>query len=421
MTHYSRHLRILRSASLIALLSAGAAQAVELDMMISGDEEAWKEMVALYGKVAPDVTFKLNIVGYDVVRDQLPVQIAAGTGPDLATVTSLGLFNKYYLDITPYVDAEQWEKNYGAVLAWYRAGKPSGIHGWQSQLTVTGPYVNLTLFDEAGVDVPPPGATWDDWAEATGKVKDKLGLYAGMVMDRSGHRFAGPAISYGAQYITDDGKLVVDDGFKEMAVRMMDWHESGLMPPDIWPAVAGQSYASGYDMFYAQDVPFYMAGSWGLQQINDTVGEDFEWSVVPVPCGPEACAVMPGGTGLVAFASTEYPEEVAAFLDWLSQTENARHFAEITYSISANKTLQTEGIDYESAGAPAVVQEGLNLFSEMASKTAEQAPQAYAIQGDARNTLFFNATINYLGSALNGELTVDEALDKIREEVEAAN
>lgn len=421
MTHHSRYFRVLRTTSLLALLSAGAAQAIELDFMVSGDEEAWKEMVALYQEVEPDVTFNLNIVGYEVIRDQLPVQLVAGTGPDLATVTSLGLHNDYYLDITPYVDAATWEANYGAVLPWYRAGKPSGIHGWQSQLTVTGPYVNKTLFEEAGVDLPEPGATWDDWAEATKQVQENLGLYAGMVMDRSGHRFAGPAISYGAQYITDDGTLVVDEGFEEMAVRMMDWHASGLMPPDIWPAVAGQTYASGYDMFYAQDLAFYMAGSWGLQQINNTVGEDFEWSVVPVPCGPAGCAVMPGGTGLVAFASTEYPEEVAAFLDWISQTENAKHFAEITYSISANKAVQADGVDYRSAGAPEVVQDGLNLFAEMAAQTAERSPQAYAIQGDARNTMFFNATINYLGGALNGDLTVDEAIDKIRAEVEAAN
>lgn len=421
MKHLSNRFRMLRNASLFVLLSAPAVQAVELDFMVTGDEAAWQEMVELYKAVVPDVTFNLNIVGYDVVREQLPVQLVAGTGPDLATVTSLGLHNEYYLDITPHVDEAEWEANYGAVLPWYRAGNPSGIHGWHSQMTVTGPYVNRTLFEEAGVAVPEAGATWDDWAAATAEVQEKLGLYAGMVMDRSGHRFAGPAISHGAQYITEDGTLVLDDGFREMAVRMMDWHASGLMPADIWPAVAGQTYASGYDMFYAQDVAFYMAGSWGLQQINDTVGEDFEWSVVPVPCGEAGCSVMPGGTGVVAFASTDYPEEVAAFVDWLSQTENARHFAEITFSISANKTLQTEGVDYEAAGAPAVVKEGLNLFSEMASQTAAQTPQAYAIQGDARNTLFFNATINYLGAALNGDLTVDEALDKIKEEVEAAN
>ena len=32
--------------------------------------------------------------------------------------------------------------------------------------TVTGPYVNVTMFEDAGVDMPEEGATWDDWADA---------------------------------------------------------------------------------------------------------------------------------------------------------------------------------------------------------------------------------------------------------------
>ena len=56
-------------------------------------------------------------------------------------------------------------------MPWYR--KPSGdngIYGWQTQLTVTGPYVNVTMFEDAGVDMPEEGASWDDWAEALRQV-----------------------------------------------------------------------------------------------------------------------------------------------------------------------------------------------------------------------------------------------------------
>lgn len=407
--------------SVLAVLAGGAAHAVDLEFMVNGNEDVWADMVERYKDVAPDVTINVNIVGYDVIRDQLPIQLEAGTGPDIATVTSLGGLNRYYLDITPYVDADYWQDAYGAFLPWYRAGKPDGIHGWHSQVTVTGPYVNVTLFEEAGVEIPELGATWDDWAEATQQVQDELGLYAGMVMDRSGHRFAGPAISYGAQYVTEDGgDLVVDDGFREMAQRILDWHASGLMPPDIWPAVAGQTYANGNEIFFAQEAAFYMSGSWNLLNVESSVGDEFEWAVVPVPCGPAACGSMPGGSGLVAFGHTEHPEEVAAFVDWMASTEVAEYFYANSYQIPAHKQLQTQGIDYEAAGASAAVQDGLNTFAESAAKVAEEAPQAYWIQGDARNTEFFNATVKYLGDALNGELTLEEALEKIREEAGAS-
>ena len=43
-----------------------------------------------------------------------------------------------------------------------------------TQLTVTGPYVNRTLFEQAGVDLPGDGATWDDWAVAVNEVAQAL-------------------------------------------------------------------------------------------------------------------------------------------------------------------------------------------------------------------------------------------------------
>ena len=109
---------------------------------------------------------------------------------NLARVTNLGGLNKFYLDLKPYIDATYWEQNYGATLPWYR--KPSGddgIYGWQTQLTVTGPYVNVTMFEDAGVDMPEEGATWDDWADALREVKSELGLTAGLALDRTAHRW----------------------------------------------------------------------------------------------------------------------------------------------------------------------------------------------------------------------------------------
>ncbi|MGV8831764.1 MAG: ABC transporter substrate-binding protein [Devosia sp.] len=409
------------AVSLVALSTAGAAFAVDLDFMVNGNEDVWTEVVERYKAVAPEVNINLNLVGYNVIRDQLPIQLEAGTGPDMATVTALGALHRFYLDITPYVDEAYWEENYGALLPWYRAGQEGGLYGWHSQVTVTGPYVNVTLFEEAGVELPGEGATWDDWADAAAQVQQELGLYAGMVMDRSGQRFAGPAISYGAQYITEPGgNLVVDDGYIAMAERMMKWHESGLMPPDIWPALAGQAYANGNEIFFAQEAAFYMSGSWNLLEVEGAVGDEFEWKVVPVPCGTATCAAMPGGTGLVSFSHTEHPEEVAAFLNWMAQTENAEYFYATSYQIPAHLGLQTSGVDYVGAGASKAVQDALNVFAANAARTAREAPQAYWIQGDPRNTEFFNATVNYLGAALSGELTLEEAIAKIREQIGAS-
>lgn len=408
------------TASLLAMMAANSASAVELNLMLDsngGRELVMADLIERYKEVAPDVTITMNLVGYDVIREQLPVQLEAGSGPDIALVTNLGGFNPYYVDLTPYVDAAEWETNYGAVLPWYRAGKPDGIFGFHTEMTVTGPYVNLTMFEEAGVAVPAPGATWDDWADATQQVMDELGSYAGMVMDRSGHRMAGPAMSYGAAYFDADGKWLIDDGFREFGQKMVDWHASGLMPADVWPAVSGGKYANGNEMFFGQDVSFYMSGSWNIGNVASNVGDKYDWAVVPVPCGPAGCGVMPGGSGMVAFNHSENAEEAAKFVAWVGGTENAREWYTRIFAIPAHAGLQAEGLDYGSAGASEAVAEGLNLFAAMAGTAAEQTPQAFQAQGTPTNFVVFNATTKYLSGVMNGELSMDEAIEKIKEEI----
>jgi alpha-1,4-digalacturonate transport system substrate-binding protein len=413
----------LGTASLLAMMSAGAAQAVDLDLMISdvdGKAAIVAEFAQRYKEVAPDVNITLNVVGYDVVRDQLPVQLEAGSGPDLAFVTTLGSLQPYYVDLTPFVDAAAWEAAYGAVLPWYRAGNPDGIYGFHTEMTVTGPYVNLTMFEEAGVDLPPAGATWEDWAEAARAVQEATGSYAGMVMDRSGHRLAGPAMSYGAAYFDSDGRIIIDDGFRTFAQMMLDWHEQGLMPPDIWPAVSGSRYANGNELFFGEEVPFYMSGSWNTGNVQNNVGDKFDWAVVPVPCGPAGCGVMPGGAGLAAFKSGDPAKEEAAarFVDWMASKENAREWYTRTFAIPAHAELQEEGLDYASAGASEAVNEGLNSFATMVAQAARETPQAFLLQGSPKNSIVFNATVQYLSAAMNGDLTLDEAIAAITEEVD---
>jgi alpha-1,4-digalacturonate transport system substrate-binding protein len=164
-----------------------------------------------------------------------------------------------------------------------------------------------------------------------------------------------------------------------------------------------------------------MSGSWNAINVQNNVGDTFEWAVVPVPCGPAGCGVMPGGTGLVAFKSGDAAQEEAAarFVAWMGEEEQAREWYTRTYAIPAHAKLQAEGLDYASAGAAPAVNDALNTFAAMATAAAEQTPQAFALQGHPMNTIIFTATVQYLAAAMNGELTLDEAMAKITEEVDA--
>ena len=414
--------RLLGASALVsASLAGSAALADEVKFLCYQDanECAVMEELAAEFKAETGNTVTTEVVGYEIIRDQLENQLQTGAAPDVARVTNLGGFNKFYLDLAPYVDGDYWEANYGATLPWFRApgGEDQGIYGWMTQLTVTGPYVNVSMFDDAGVDMPGEGASWDDWAAALTEVKDALGITAGLAMDRTAHRMAGPAFSYGAKFFDENGvPILVDDGFRKFAETFVGWHKSGLMPAEGWPAGSGTQYRNAAPLFLSGEVAMHMSGSWMINNYSSNI-KDFEWKAVPIPCGPGGCGAMPGGAGLVAFASTHAPEASAAWIDFMAREENAARFAAETKNITAHQGLQQSGVDYGDA-SPAVA-EALSVFAANAGKAAATTPQAYTFQGYSKNFVIYGIVPDYITQAITGDITLDEALASIDADVAA--
>ena len=136
-----------------------------------------------------------------------------------------------------------------------------------TQLTVTGPYVSKTLFEQAGVALPGEGATWDDYATAVNQLP-KSWIFRSDGWDRSGHRVSGPAIAMGAKMFDADGNpALIDDGLKAMAQRLYDWREDGTMSKELWGSVSGSSYLGANEDFANAQVVMYMSGSWQIPQL----------------------------------------------------------------------------------------------------------------------------------------------------------
>src|ERR1043166_432890 len=283
--------RLALSAALVGAVAYASAGEIRVACYSDGNEcEVTQELAKRFEAQNADVKVAIDKVPYKAILEQLPVQLAAGEGPDIARVTDLGGLSKYYLDITPYVkDPKYWEANFGQTLKWLRP-TPSdrGIYGMMTQLTVTGPFVNKTLFEQANVPLPGANATWDDGAAATRKVAKATEVPFAMAFDRSGHRFAGPAISYGAKLFDAKGNLVIDDGFKTMAKKLYDWNRDGTMPKEVWGGVGGATYRDAFDEFANGRVVLYLSGSWQIRRMAPQIGKSFDWIAGPNPCGPAA-------------------------------------------------------------------------------------------------------------------------------------
>jgi len=374
-----------------------------------------RELLDRFEAENPDIAVIMDTVPYATgILQSLPLQLASGEGPDIARVTDLGGLAQYYLDLRPYLDDPgYWEANFGPFLGWKRPAGSDAIPGFMTQLTITGPYINRTLFDQAGIAVPEGPTTWEEWAEVSRQVAAATGTPYAMVMDRSGHRFTGPAVSMGAQYFDEDGNPRIDDeGFRAMAQLLIDWHADGTMDPDVWIGSAG-AYAAGAPLFTGAQAVFYMSGSWQIGQFAAQIGDAFDWQVVPNPCGPAGCTGMPGGAAIVGIADTDHPAEVARVMSYLAQEDVLAEFYGRSLFIPGHLGLAERGIDFVTD-----VEDARDALSVFASGVPNLHPLAYRLQGYPFNRVWWTEIPNRLTQVLVGELTLDQAIERLQADMD---
>jgi alpha-1,4-digalacturonate transport system substrate-binding protein len=365
----------------------------------------------------PGTRVAFRQVSFQSLLESLPVQLASGHGPDVSMLADWGSLTEYYLDLRPYVDARYFEREFASILPALRGNDPKSraINGILGTLTLNGAFVNVTLFQQAGVPLPGPGATWDDWAHASRKVARATRTEMPMEMDRSGHRFASLAISYGAKLVGEDGRFVVDEGLKTAIRKFVAWHRDGTMPMDLWGAIGGATHRDNFADFMNGKVVFYFGGSWSLNNLEAEVGDLFEWAVVDAPCGTSSCTLMPGGGAVAAFRHTREPALAARFMAFLAREDNLREAIARRPAIPVATTLLATGV--ELPGASEAMKAAIASFTRQVPRIPKEA---YAFQGWRFQRAALNSMTTRISQVLTNELTVDRAVAFMRKDVDLA-
>lgn len=412
---------VVLMALVIFAVMPTAAQDIEVRFQCyqDGSEcEIYSDLLATFSEES-GINVVVETVPYQFILDSLPVNVEVGEGPDIARVTNFADLNDFYLDMTPFMDdTALLEDNFNAaVIDAFRSGADdTGLYGFPDALTVTAPFVNATLFEQAGVDLPAEDAGWDEWISALEEVAEVTGVEYAFAIDNRGHRFAGPAMSEGASFFDGDGnfELAGDEGYERMAERLKNWLDSGLSPVETW--ATGDSYVAANEYFTNVQAVMYFSGSWQIGSFAENIGDAFDWQVAANPTGPGGSTGVAGGAGIAAFDSGDEAKNdaITAVMEYLLQPEVYAEFSSralfIPAHAGASDLVQFETDDAQVAAA-------LNQFSAEAQKLQDQA---VALNNHPFAFAYYGASNTRLSQYFAGELSLDEMTERLQSDIDDA-
>ena len=382
--------------------------------------EVYEDLLDRFMEENPDISVVIDQVPYQDILDSLPTNVQVGEGPDIARITNFPELTEFYLDLRPLMeDPSLMEDNFNpAVLDAFRPeGDDDGLYGFPDALTVTAPFVNATLFEQAGVELLGEGATWEEWIDAMTEVAEATGIDYVFAIDNRGHRFAGPAMSMGATFFDEEGNfdLADDEGFATYAEMLKSWLDSGLSPRETW--ASGDALVDARTFFSNAQAVMYFSGSWQVGGFADTIGDAFDWVVVPNPTGPGGSTGVAGGAGIVAFDPNdeEKAQTIARVMEYLLQPEVYAEFSGRTLNIPAHAGAVEAGVEFQTDNEQ--VEAALNAFAQEAAKLQDQAlllnihPFAFAYYGSSNTRL---------QQYFAGEITLEEMLQRLQEDIDDA-
>ena len=414
-----KNTRILCLLLIVSLLSAGAAAAQETTTLRflcfqDGVEcDVYAGLLARFSEDNPEISVAVDIAAAADILPVLAAQLEAGAPPDFARLPNLHAFRGHYLDLRPLLAEPAYlETGFDELIIPVMSGDSGdgGLYGYPDAAAVVAPFVNVSLFREAGLELPGGGiepASWDEWLAALDKVVSATGASYVLSVDNKDHRLVGPAMSLGAEYFDEDGRLTLPDdgGLRDFLQILQGLIEAGKTPADT---LLGTGKSQEY--FVRGETLMYICGSWKAEEVAAQVGADFEWAIVPNPSGPGGSTGVAQLTALVAFADTGHPEAVGQVFDYLLAPETAAEFAARSLTVPANEKLLSAVFEYKTED-PAV-SAALKAFAREVPRLQRQA---LALDLHPLAPVYYDASNTNLRQVFAGDLTLDEALAALRE------
>ncbi|WP_454293717.1 ABC transporter substrate-binding protein [Salana multivorans] len=306
------------------------------------DEVATRELIAEFEETY-DVTVNLEILPYADLITSVTQRLTGGNAPDVVRLSSLQDFRSDLLPLNAYLGADYQEEFLEGPLQAVTTDD-GDIVAVPSDQTLNGLFVNVDLFNQAGVELPDPEDpwTWEEMIASATAVKEATGTSYAFAMDKSGHRLSTVLSQYDTALLDADG-VALDEAKAVAAMQpLVDMMAADDMPRDFWLG-SGSRYEGANEIFLAQETPIYLSGTWNVGLIDQNA--EFEWAVAPNACEAE-CGGFPGGKYMAAFSESKNPALAAEFIRFMNETEHQETFLTAAGALPTRADLAESGVTY---------------------------------------------------------------------------
>lgn len=340
---------------------------IELEISWWGDDARaalFGEVIDLFEAEYPNITVVETPVGApDDLFNRLATDFAAGgdTAPDVFALG--GAKPQEYGGLGALLDlstvSEQLDYSEYPDFSLTNAMVDDTLYGLPTGGNATAAFINVDIFEQAGVEPPTEGWTWEDLIEAANtigsagltnangqpiygidlRIQDINGTYAAQVSEVGMYDWDGQLgvdADDMAGWYEIEQQLAEGGGLPDPSVVTANWQ----LPPDQQPFTIGQAAITfGYS---------------NLMSVYAGAGEDVQMVLPPTSTDVSGVALLPSAFWSIN-AATPYPEASALLVDWFQHEPAA-----------AELILDTRGVPF-NPGTLAVVAPELSGPSQIAA------------------------------------------------------
>jgi len=261
-------------------------------LLFGGPEEVagYERMAAALEDANPDLELTISpVANQDDLLGRLSTSFAAGSPPELFLIN----FRKYgqfveqggIAEVQPYLDASDVIAEDDFVEPPLEAFRFDGetLSCQPQNVSNLVAYVNLDLFEEAGLEVPYDGWTWDEFVVAAEAMTNEdtygLGTEASII------RLAPFVWSNGGEVVDDPDaptRLTLDEG---PAREAYDFFLDLSLVHEVVPPDAAEQSEDAESRFLRGGLGMYLHSRKSTPTLRTIT--DFDWDVVPLPVAPE--------------------------------------------------------------------------------------------------------------------------------------